>query len=511
MNVRDLMRRSATFYDDKPAIIAGDVRLTFGEAWERGLRMANALISAGLKPGDFCGSLEDNHHMAVDFFLGCTIAGVVRVPLYARNAKHSHAYMLEHTNCKVLITDQQHFESVEGLDQEISSLDKIIIRDASYEEWLASFSAEDPNPEIKGEDLYVIRHTGGTEGKSKGIPFSHKSWLDIGRNWFYTFPPIEEGDVCMHIAPISHASGYQFIPMWLQGGVNMVVQKYSPQQTADDIINEKVSYVFMVPTMLNDIMNLPGIEERNWSQLKALLIGAAPITEVNLRRAYAIFGECICSLYGQSEGVPVVTCRGKEWVRDDLEGSNPARSLGHVHPFCEVKIVDPDTNMELAFGEEGEICFRNDGQLPYYWENPEATAKAIIEGYVHTGDMGYLDRNGYLYMCDRKDDMILSGGFNIWPAELENVISAMDGVKEVVVIGVPDERFGEVPHAIVTLTEEGSVSEEEIISLCADKLGSYKKPGSVELSTAPIPRTPVGKLSRKMLRKPFWEKLGRLK
>ncbi|OUS27049.1 AMP-dependent synthetase [Gammaproteobacteria bacterium 45_16_T64] len=512
MNIRDAMRRAAGFNRDKPAIIAGDYRLTFGEAWERGTRLANALLDAGLKPGDACGSLEDNTVEAVDFFLGCAIAGVIRVPLYARNARSSHLSMLDHTDCKAIVVAEHYADQVEGMENEIDTLDQVIVRSAAgYEDWLAGFSSEDPNPEIDENELYVIRHTGGTTGHPKGVPFTHKAWLDIGRNWFYTMPPVGEGDVCMHIAPISHASGYQFVPVWLSGGCNLVVEKYAAAPVVDQMVTEKVSYVFMAPTMVGDVMNVPGVEMQDWSSMKVLLIGAAPITEANVRKAYDIWGDSICSLYGQSEGVPVTISMANEWVRDDIPGSTPMRSVGRIHPFCDVKIADPDTHALMPMGEEGEICFKNDGQLTGYWRNESATEKTVYDGWVHTGDIGYVDQNGYLYMCDRKDDMILSGGYNIWPTELENVIATHPGVQEVVVIGVPNERFGESPYALIMEKEAGAVKKEDIIDMCATELGSYKKPSDVEIGLNPLPRTPVGKVSRKMIREPYWEGLGRRK
>lgn len=514
MNIRDLMRRSAQFHADKPAIIAGDTRLTFKEAWERGTRMANLMLSMGLKPGDKVASLEDNTIEAVDFFLGAAIANIVRVPLYARNARKSHMHMMEHTGCKAVVVDDHYADQLEGMNNEIDCLDHIIVRTKDgYEEWLASFPADDPNVETApdGSDLYVIRHTGGTTGNPKGVSFTHKAWLDIGRNWFFTMPSVEVGDVCMHLAPISHASGYQFIPVWLQGGVNLVVQKYAPDACVDLLVNEKVGYVFMAPTMVQDVMQVEGAADRDWSALKVLLIGAAPITEANVKKAYDFFGDAMCQLYGQTEAVPATITMASDWIRDDIPGSQPMRSLGKIHPFCRVEIRDPETNELMPNGKEGEICLQVDGQMTGYWENPESTAKTLVDGWVHTSDMGFVDDNGYLYMLDRKDDMIISGGYNIWPAELENVIATIPEIIEVVAFPVPSERFGQAPHVIVVVKNENDVTEDQVKNLCADELGSYKKPATVEIRTESLPRTPVGKVSRKMIREPYWENAGRTK
>lgn len=511
MNIRDMMRRSAQFHANQPAIIAGDTRLTYAEAWSRGCRMANLLLSLGLEPGDRVGSLEDNTVEAVDFFIGAAIANLVRVPLYARNARSSHMHMLEHTGCKAVVVAEKYADQLEGFTSEVACLDHIVVRQVDgYEAWLASFPDTDPEVPVHEDDLYVIRHTGGTTGKSKGVAFTHRMWLDIGRNWYFPLPPVEVGDVCMHIGPISHASGYMFVPTFLMGGVNLVVEKYQPDLVVDLMEKERVAYVFMAPTMVQDSLGVAGVETRDFSALKVLLIGAAPITEALVQRSYAVWGEAICQLYGQTEAVPASITMAKDWMKD-VPGSRPTRSLGKIHPFCEVEIRDPETHETLPNGSEGEICIRLDGQMTGYWKNEESTKKTIIRGFVHTGDMGYRDDNGYFYMFDRKDDMIISGGFNIWPTELENVIAKHPKVVEVIVIGIPHERFGESPHALVVVRNEGDITEEWIMEACATELGSYKKPASVEIRTSSLPRTPVGKVSRKLIRGPYWEGTGRLK
>ena len=194
----------------------------------------------------------------------------------------------------------------------------------------------------------------------------------------------------------------------------------------------------------------------------------------------------------------------REWF-SSVEGSNPLRSAGRPLPFGELEIVDPDTAETLPLGEEGEIAIRVDGQMKGFWDDPEATAGRMRDDWVLTGDIGRLDHNGYLYVLDRKDDMIISGGFNIWPAELENVLADHPEVVEAAVFGVPSERWGETPHAVVTVVAGASVTPEELIARCAERLGSYKKPSSIELTTEELPKSPVGKLARKVLREPHWE------
>jgi len=505
------MRRSAVFHSRYPAVVEAassdgvrpSRRLTFAEAWSRGLRLANALLALGLEPGDRVGVLEDNTLESVDFFCGTAAANLVRVPLYPRNSPEAHQHMLDHTGCRALVVSESQAAAVDGITAVVPSLEQVVVRDGGYEGWLASHPDTDPDPDVSPDDWFIIRHTGGTTGRAKGVGYTHKSWLDAGRDWFYNFPPVELGDVCQHAAPISHGSGYLFTPMWLSGGVNLLVPKFDAAEVAAIMEEERVAYAFLVPAMINALIREPGIAERDWSHLKCLQTGAAPISDDTALGAREVFGEVLYQGYGQTEAVPVTMMGPREWF-STVEGSNPLRSAGRPLPFGELEIVDPETAETLPLGEEGEIAIRVDGQMKGFWENPEATAERMRGDWVLTGDIGRLDQNGYLYVLDRKDDMIISGGFNIWPAELENVLAGHPEVIEAAVFGVPSDRWGESPYAVVTVVEGASVTADELIALCAERLGSYKKPSAVELTTEELPKSPVGKLARKTLREPHW-------
>lgn len=503
MDVRTLMRRSAQFHHDLPAIVETDRRLTFGEAWQRGLRMANALLALGLQPGDRVGVLEDNTLESVDFFCGTAAANLVRVPLYPRNSGEAHRHMLSHTGCRAVVVSESHAAAMDGIVESVESVEHVIVRDDGYETWLARHDDTDPDVPVAEDDWFIIRHTGGTTGLPKGVGYTHKTWLDAGRDWFYAFPPVQVGDVCQHAGPISHGSGYFFTPMWLSGGVNLLLPAFDPAVAVDTMERENVAYGFMVPAMLNAIAREPTASGRDWSALKVLQIGGAPIADETARLARSVFGNVLYQGYGQTEALPITMMGPDEWF-STVEGSDPLRSAGRPLPFGDLDIKHPDTAESLPIGEEGEIAIRCDGQMLEFWNNPEATAERIVDGWVLTGDIGRVDANGYLYVLDRKDDMIISGGFNIWPAELENVLTDHPEVIEAAVFGVPSERWGESPYAVVNVVEHASVDEAELIALCAERLGSYKKPVGVELQNAELPKSPVGKLARKVLREPHW-------
>ncbi|MEO1061563.1 MAG: AMP-binding protein [Actinomycetota bacterium] len=504
------MRQSARFNHRRTAVVHRDRRLTYGEAWQRACRLANGLLELGLEPGDRIGVLEDNSIGAQDLFAGAAVAGLVRVPLYARNAPSSHHHMLEHTGCRALVVGAEHVGDVEGLPEQLPDLAHVIVRDDSYETWLAGRSDQDPDVPIDPDDWYVIRHTGGTTGRSKGVAYTHRSWLAAGRDWFYNFPPMQAGDACLHVGPISHGSGYLYTPTWLSGGVNVLLDRFDVEETLDVMESEAIAYMFMVPAMLNATARHASARSRDWSRLEVIQIGGAPIADDTALVAREVFGDVLYQGYGQTEALPVCMMGPEEWF-SEVEGSSPLRSAGRALPFAYLQIRDPDDpSRELPIGEEGEIAIRCDGQMLGFWENDEATAERMTDdGFVLTGDIGRLDENAYLYVLDRKDDMIISGGYNIWPAELENVLLSHPDVVEAAVFAVPDDRWGETPLALCVVAEGAEVDEAELVTLCADQLGSYKKPSRVELRSEPLPKSPVGKLQRKVLREPYWPQDGR--
>jgi acyl-CoA synthetase (AMP-forming)/AMP-acid ligase II len=396
------------------------------------------------------------------------------------------------------------------MTERLPSLEKVLVRDSSYETWLSSFSDVDPMVEINPNDWYIIRHTGGTTGKPKGVAYTHRSWLNAGRDWFYNFPPMDAGEVCLHVGPISHGSGYLYTPTWLSGGTNLLLDHFDASETLEIMANKRVSFMFMVPAMLNAVARHPSAQTLDFSALKVIQIGGAPITDETALLGREVFGEVLYQGYGQTEALPVCMMGPKEWF-STVEGSSPLRSAGRALPFAYLEIRDPeDSSKVLPIGEEGEISIHCDGQMLGFWENPEATAERMTpDGFVLTGDIGKLDSNGYLYVLDRKDDMIISGGFNIWPAELENVIMGHPDVIEVAVFSIPHEKWGESPAACCVVGENAAVTADDIREMCANSLGSYKKPAEVFFQTEPLPKSPVGKVQRKVLREPYWVGMDR--
>ena len=502
MNIRDLLKRGAEFHGDRDAIVYGDRRMSFGEAWQRGLRMANGLLALGAKTGDRVAVLEDNCLESVDFLLGTAIAGLVRVPLFARNKRQSHAEMLRSSEARIAVVGANYDDELAGFEDELPDLLTILVRDENYEQWLGEQSTDDPNPQIDFDDLYALRFTGGTTGEPKGIPLTHRVFINQFRDWLYGLPAMEQTDAVLHAAPISHASGYWFIPAWMAGARNVMVSAFVPPDILDVLANEEISFLFLPPTAINALCHTPGADSREFPALKVLLSASAPIAEKTATLAHEIFGDVMYHAYGLSEAIPVAQMGPREWFAD-LVGSQPLRACGKPLPFTSLQIWDDD-DQPVATGEEGEIVVQSEGQIQGYWKNKEESAKRFVDGWLRTGDIGRLDDRGYLYLLDRKDDMIISGGFNIYPAELENVITNHPDVIEVAVVGIPHEKWGETPLALCTVKEGAEVSEDDVIALVADELGSYKKPGRVEFTDKPLPKTPVGKIDRKVIKALEW-------
>jgi acyl-CoA synthetase (AMP-forming)/AMP-acid ligase II len=502
ISVRDAMRRAMNWHRDSVAIVCGDKELTFGQAWARGCRLANAFAKAGLKPQDRIAVLEENSLEAADFMIATAIGNYVRVPLYKRNAPEAHAHMVRNTGCRALVVDERHLHEIEGIRKLAPSLEHVIVRGEDYESWLASHSDEDPDPQVGLDDYYIIRHSGGTTGLPKGMGFSHRAWMNMQRDLTYRLTRIEAGDACIHVAPISHGSGYLFVPVWISGGYNVLEPKFDAERTLH-LLSRHGGYMFAVPTLISDLVVMSEKVPLAYDKLKALVISGSPILPQTAIKARSVFGDVLNQFYGQTEATPIVWMTPKDWF-GKVEGSEPLLAAGRVMPFGRIEIRD-DGNRALPAGEVGEIAIQVDGQISEIWNSPELSKQRIVDGWVLTGDIGRIDGNGYLYLSDRKDDLIISGGFNIWPAELEMVIGDLPQVREVVVVRAPHPRFGETPAAVVVLNDGAKLESADVIRTCEERLGKIKRPSIVEFRSEPLPRTPVGKLRRNEVRKRFWE------
>lgn len=504
MDVPSLMRQAAQMNRNRCAIRFEGRRVTYAEAWDRGVRVANALIALGVRPGDRVAAVEDNSLSAADLYLGAAIAGAVRVPLYARNSRSSHLAMMRNTGCKVVFAEAHYAASVAGAEADLPDLDHVIIRDDGYEAWLAAQSDTDPMIEVNPDDWFIIRHSSGTSGLPKGVGYTHHGWIANSRNWFCRLPAPDWDTVIAHAAPISHAAGYMFIPVWLVGGTNLLIRSFDVVEVLDMMEKGGVTHMFLAPSMVLNLARHPSTPDRRFPDLKCILTGGGPITDATILDSRRAFGDVLHQVYGQTEATPLTLMTPKEWFAR-IDGSNPMRSAGRAMPYARLQVRDVDSGAVLPIGEVGEIHTQVEAQMQGYWNNPERSKGTVLGDWIRTGDIGRIDENGYLYVLDRSDDMIVSGGLNIWPAELETVIADHPQVIEVAVFGIPHDQWGETPMAVCQVAEGATVTAEEVVHLVVERMGSYQKPGRVVFQTEPLPKTLVGKLSRRTLRDPYWK------
>jgi long-chain acyl-CoA synthetase len=354
-------------------------------------------------------------------------------------------------------------------------------------------------------DLAGIFYTGGTTGRSKGVMLSHGNLMVNALNALGEglFP---SSAIYLHAAPMFHlANGAAMYSLLLSGGSNVMIQAFTPEGVMAAIQNERVTDVLLVPTMIQMLVDHPAVGSYDLSSLKNITYGASPISEAVLGRAMAALPNVhFTQAYGMTELAPIATLL--HWQEHIGEGRAKGRhrAAGRATLGCEVRIVDTD-DKPVPYGTVGEIVVRGDNVMMGYWERPEETAKAVVDGWMHTGDGGYMDEHGFVFIVDRVKDMIISGGENVYSVEVENAITQHPAVAQCAVIGIPDERWGELVHAVVVTKPGAKVTADELIEFSKTLIAGYKCPRSVEISETPLPLSGAGKVLKRDLRKPFWE------
>ncbi len=494
MNVRELLARSAKFYSEREAIIDGCRRMSFSEAWYRGIRFANGLLSLGLKPQDKVGVLEDNCLESADAYIGLAIANMVRVPLYSGSSYEVHSHMLGHTGCSTLIVSPSRLREVE----KVQGLKHIIVRDKGYEEWLSSQSHEMPGIDIDADDLFIIRHSGGTSGLPKGIGITHRRWIISMRDWFFPLPPITPGDTFLHVSPMSHASGYMFLPVWAAGGRNIMLSPFEPAKCLEAMKQENVSYMFVPPSDLNTLVNFCLSNRPSpHPALKALMSGGAPISGKLIQGIKDVFGNILYQSYGQTEAGIVSIGSPWQWDMQGSAGSDPVLACGTPLPFADIKIMDGSSRQPP--GQAGEIVVRTDGMMNNYWGNETEINASYKENWIHTGDMGKLDSDGFLYILGRKEDVIITDSGKIYPLELENLICSHPEIMESAIVEVPSDEPGQAIAAYCVVNKNYSLNEQEIRDICLKKAHFGNASLYVKITTEGLPKNNIGKVIRKEL------------
>ncbi|WP_370305458.1 long-chain-fatty-acid--CoA ligase [Sinimarinibacterium flocculans] len=513
MFITQTLRRAVQINASGTATVFGERRRTWTQFQERVARLAGALKELNVGRADRVAILSLNSDRYLEYFYGVAWAGAASNPVNIRLAPPEIAYTLDDSRSGVLFLDDAFSKMLPALRPLLTAVRHVIfIGDGpcpegciDYEQLLAQ-SAPVPDANAGGSDLAGLFYTGGTTGKSKGVMLSHDN---IVYNALNVLPALgyDDRSVYLHAAPMFHlADMASTFAVTMAAGTHVAVPRFDVDGVLEAIAKYRVTHSILVPTMINLLVNSGRIADYDLSSFRRLMYGASPMPEAVLKKAMALLpGVELAQGYGQTEAAPVITFLEP---RFHVEGGAKLTSAGRPAYGVEVMIVDPE-DRELPRGQVGEICARGLNVMQGYWGLNEQTAQTLRNGWLHTGDIGYMDEDGFVFIVDRAKDMIISGGENVFSVEVEGAIYQHPGVQECAVIGVPSEQWGEAVHAVVVPKPGVSLTAEQIIEHCRQRIAGYKLPRSVSFRSEPLPVSGAGKILKTEVRKPYWEGRGR--
>jgi acyl-CoA synthetase (AMP-forming)/AMP-acid ligase II len=516
MNLGVLFERAIRRHQDKIAIVDGPYEISFAELGRRANRVANALHKLGVEKGARAALLMQNCHQAIEIDAGLFKTGVVKVPLNARlSSRELQAIIADSGACIIFV----HIALADVLLQDgdlPATVRHIVIIEGerapypSYAILLEGSSDEPVENNISPDDIYGLFYTSGTSGVLKAGMLTHKNWMVLTRANLMRGGSENAEDInAAYVAPITHAAGGAILANLIRGSKNILFRQFDPGGFLRAVEKQRITDVLLIPVMINMLLERPEIRECDLSSLRTITYGAAPMSPERIRQALDVFGPVLVQGYGQTESCAIISTLGKaeHALVDDPAKSHLLSSVGVPDVECEVRLVDGNGD-DVPTGDIGEIIVRGDNVMKGYWNAPELTKDAIRNGWLHTRDMGRLDEDGYLYLVDRKSDMIITGGFNVYPTEVENVLYQHPAVYEVAVISVPDPKWGEGIKAAVVLKPGASATSDELIEFCRQSLAHYKAPKSIDFLNE-LPKSAVGKILRRVVREPYWQNLDR--
>lgn len=509
----DISRVHAAERPDSVALDFGGRTTSYGELDERASRVACGLIGLGQAPGARIGYLGRNVDRYWEVVFGNLKARTVPVGINWRLAAPELAFVVADAECEVLFVGRDFYAVVEAVRPELPRLKAVIAMDGghpewpAYESWRDNHDARDPWLPHEADDDILQVYTSGTTGLPKGVRLTNANYLSILRNPPPEVSPYTPEDVILVAMPFFHVAGVNMgVNTLAHGARGVVVADIDPNALLRLIPEKGITQAMLVPAVIQALIQQPDAERADFSRLKRMTYGGSPIPEAVLSRATALLGCDFMQAYGLTEttGGPCTYLPPAD--HDPARGK--LRSCGVPAPGREVRVVDA-AGRALPTREVGEIVVRAPCVMKGYWKREDATAEAVVDGWFHTGDAGYFDEEGYLYLHDRVKEMIVSGGENIYPAEVENALAGHPAVRDVAAIGVPDERWGEAVKAIVSLRPGLAATASELIDYARERIAGYKLPKSVDFVDS-IPRNPSGKILRRELRQPYWAGRDRL-
>ena len=504
-----IIRQMAAERPDAPAITYEDATITYEGLDERSSRVGNALVASGVKPGDRVTILDKNAPSFYEIEFGVAKVGAITVPVNWRLAPAEIAHVVRDSQARVLFVTPELWPQVESVVRDLG-LDHVVALGAidgfpTYDEWRDAHPSADPGHQGHPDDVVVQYYTSGTTGLPKGAMLSSRNLTSNIEQSSETLG-IDDHVVSLVAMPLFHVSGSAWGLFGLAVGAHLVMMRdVDLDQVLEYIPKYRITHTVFVPAVLQFLLLMPDVDKIDFSSLELIVYGASPISREVLEESIARFGCEFAQAYGLTETSGGVVLLLPE--DHDLNGPHPERllSCGQAGPGVELRIVDLETGKNAPTGEVGEVWIRGPEVMTGYWNLPEATADAITaDRWFRSGDVGYLDADGFLYLQDRVKDMIITGGENVYPAEVENVLMSHPAVADVGVIGVPDDQWGEAVKAIVVRAPDAKVTEEALISYSRDRLAHYKAPRSIDWADE-LPRTPTGKILKRDLRAPYWK------
>jgi len=518
MNTTEFLMITSAICPDRSAIIFEGKKYSFADLSQRVNRLANALLGLGIEKGDRVAILQVNCNQYVEAYYAAAKIGAIFVPLNFRAKQDELVHMLNHSESNVLFVGQRYLEMVNEMRPELPLVKHYISLDGKqegmldYEELLASASDEEVFTDIADEDITMLMYTAGTTGLPKGVPLIHNSFsIYLLENVTPADPEIEETNLLT--MPLYHVAGIQAMLAATYGGRTLaMMRQFDVDEWLETVQREKANRAMLVPTMLKRVIDHPDFDKYDLSSLKVVTYGAAPMPFEVIKKAIEVLpGVNFINAFGQTETASTITTLSPE--DHVIEGTEEEKekklsrltsSIGRPMSDIEMKIVGEEGN-DLPLGEVGEIVARGPRVMSGYWKDAEKTAKVLTkDGWLRTGDMGYMDEEGYFYLAARADDLIIRGGENISPEEVENALYSHPAVEEAAVIGVPDPEWGQQPRAIVVLKKGKKASPDELIEYCRERLSSFKRPRSVVFIDE-LPRTSTGKVLKRVLREQYGE------
>jgi len=508
----DIPRRQARARGDQAAIVQDGRMTSFAALDARSNQVAQALLAQGLEPGERVCVLARNSDRFFELFFGVAKARGCLAPINFRLAAPEIAYILRDAGARLLFVGDDQFDVAERIAAESETPVRLIALTGEregwerFEDWYSAYPAVDPALSEADDDDVLQLYTSGTTGHPKGVVLSNRNY----RRFLETSSDVDGFDYQSHetlmiVMPLFHVAGVNVSCAGLAHGCRtIIVRDFVPARALEIMQDEGVAHTFIAPAMILMLLQSPGIAETDFSTLRTIAYGASPISEEVLNRAKAAFGCGFVQYYGMTE-----TTGGGTYLSPADHGRvDKLRSCGKPWPGAEAAILGPD-GAPVALGEVGEIAIRGDCVMKGYWNRAEATASAIRDGWMMTGDAGFQDADGYFYVHDRMKDMIITGGENVYPAEVENALFGAPGVADVAVIGVPSERWGEEVKAIVVAPAGEAGDPAAIIAWARERIAGFKAPKSVDFVEA-LPRNASGKVLRRELRERYWAGRDRL-